>query len=126
MSETTGFAFHSGKSFVHNLDIRFKLICLMILSLACLKTGFTGLCLLTPVLIAILLKIPISIISFLKEVRYFFLLLFFVFIARSISVPGTPYVEFMNISRTLLLEGIPWQMTPIIIRIGKRLLTMPI
>lgn len=119
MSQITIFAFHPGRSIIHNLDIRFKLICLMILSLACLKAGFSGLCLVTPVLIAALVSIPISIITFIKEIRYFFLLLLFVFFARSISVPGTPYIEFLNLNMTIqgIYQGslVCWRLLAVVV-----------
>lgn len=95
------FAFSFGSSFLHKLDTRFKLIILMILSLACFRASFTGITLLILILIGTIFYIPVSIILFLKEIRYFFLLLVFVFLARSLSVPGTPYFEFMNISITI-------------------------
>jgi len=104
MTESAGFAFRSGSSFLHKLDVRFKLIMLMILSLVCIKAYFMGLALLTFILIAAVFYIPISIISFLKEIRYFFLLLLFVFLARSLSIPGTPYFEFMNL--TITIQGV--------------------
>ena len=101
MIELTSFSFRPGKSFLHNIDVRFKLIILMILSIACLKSSFIGLGLLSFILIGTVYYIPVSIISFIKEIRYFFLLLVFVFLARSFSVPGTPFFKFMDMSMTI-------------------------
>ncbi|MGE0086113.1 MAG: energy-coupling factor transporter transmembrane protein EcfT [Desulfococcaceae bacterium] len=100
MAELSEFAFRPGKSGFHKLDSRFKLICLMLLSLSILHAGFSGLGLFTSVLFLSLLHIRISFVSLIKEMRYFFLLLFFVFLARAIFIPGETIFQWWKFSVT--------------------------
>ena len=108
MAELSEFAFRPGSSVFHRLDPRFKLIFLMLLSLSILHARFSGLGLFTSVLILCLFHIRISFVSLTKEMRWFFLLLFSVFLARSIFIPGEILLQWgkFAVSRQGLYEGI--------------------
>lgn len=108
MAELSAFSFCPVKSAFHKLDARFKLICLMLLSLSILHAGFSGLGLFTFILLLSLLHIRISFFSLIKEMRYFFLLLFFVFLARAIFIPGEILFQWGKsaLSRQGTYEGI--------------------
>jgi biotin transport system permease protein len=100
MAELNALGFKAGDSMLHQLDVRFKLICFVLISLSSLKANIFSLFLLTMVLTAALIHAGWPIKSALKDLRYIFLLLLFVFVARSLSVPGSPVIEFKSIAVT--------------------------
>lgn len=100
MAELTAFSFRPGASFLHELDVRFKLVFLALISLASLKAALLALCVLTFVLIGVIIDIRLPIKVILKELRYFFILLLFVFIARALTTPGSPLIQFKAVSVT--------------------------
>ncbi len=104
MTELTAFSFRPGASLLHVLDVRFKLVFLVIISLASLKAAPSALCVLTFVLIGVIIDIRLPIKVILKELRYFLILLLFVFIARMLTTPGSPLIQFKAVSVTL--EGV--------------------
>lgn len=104
MPELTPFSYRAGTSALHRLDVRFKLVCLIFISLASLKAYFMPLFLLNLLALLLLLHIRVSLLSVLKEIRYFFILLLFVFTARALSTPGTPVLE--SAILTVTREGI--------------------
>jgi len=104
MTELTAFSFRPGASLLHGLDVRFKLVFLVIISLASLKAAPLALCVLTFVLIGVIIDIRLPIKVILKELRYFLILLLFVFIARMLTTPGSSLIQFKAVSVTL--EGV--------------------
>ena len=104
MAELTAFSFRPGVSLLHELDIRFKLVFLVLISLASLKAAPLALCVLTFVLIALIINTRLPVKVVVKELRYFLILLFFVFIARALTTPGSPMFQFKAVSITL--EGV--------------------
>jgi energy-coupling factor transporter transmembrane protein EcfT len=100
MAELTAFSFRPGSSFLHELDVRFKLVFLALISLASLKAALLALCVLTFVLICVIIDIRLPIKVILKELRYFLILLLFVFIARALTTPGSPLIQFKAVSVT--------------------------
>ena len=107
MAELNVFGFHAGDSVLHKLDVRFKLLFLVVISLSSLKAFVPSLSLLTLVLMVALMSAGLPLKTALKDLRYVFLLLLFVFIARSLSVPGSSVVEFkpVSVTREGLYEG---------------------
>ncbi|MBN1931388.1 MAG: energy-coupling factor transporter transmembrane protein EcfT [Desulfobacterales bacterium] len=108
MADLTAFSYHPGRSFLHLLDVRFKIIFLILISLTGMQADPPALCLLTFLFLCLIKSSRLSLISILKELRYFLVLLFFVLIARALSTPGTPVFEFklLSISRQGLYDGI--------------------
>ncbi len=100
MAELTAFSFRPGASLLHVLDVRFKLVFLVLISLASLKAALLALCVLTFVLIGVIIDIRLPIKVILKELRYFLILLLFVFIARALTTPGSPLIQFKAVSVT--------------------------
>jgi len=119
MAELSAFAFCPGRSVFHRLDPRFKLVFLMLLSLSLVQAQFSGLGLFTIVLLFCLLHIRISFVSLTKEMRYFFLLLFFVFLARAIFIPGEILLHWgkFAVSRQGMYEGflICWRLISVVL-----------
>jgi energy-coupling factor transporter transmembrane protein EcfT len=104
VAELTAFNYRQGESLLHDLDVRFKLLFLVVISLASLKAAWPALCVLTFVLIGLIIDVRLPIKVILKELRYFLILLLFVFIARTLTTPGSPLIQFKSVSVTL--EGV--------------------
>ncbi len=93
MAELTILSYHCGKSILHKLDVRFKLIFLILTSFMVIKADLAALLTISLMLITILVCIRFSIKSSLKELRYFFILILLVFFARAFSTPGSAFIE---------------------------------
>jgi len=94
MAELTSFGYFSGDSLLHNLDPRFKLLYVIILSLVCLNLNFISLGIITVLLIGLIMYARLPLKSGFKELRYFFVLLVFVFMARVLSTGGGSLIDF--------------------------------
>ena len=118
MAELNVLGFHAGDSVLHKLDVRFKLLFVVVISLSSLKAFVPSLSLLTLVLMVALMSAGLSLKTALKDLRYVFWLLLFVFIARSLSVPGSSVFEFksFSITREGLYEGaiVCWRLVIVI------------
>jgi biotin transport system permease protein len=104
MAQLAIFDFHSGNSFLHRMDNRFKLLILIGLNLAVALTNQVGMSGLSIFLVLILFRLKISIRRLLVEIRFFILLLVMVFTARAFSTPGSPLFPDWAVSITI--EGI--------------------
>lgn len=93
MAELIFFGYTPGTSLVHGLDSRFKLIYIFLVSLASLKAGLGGFFLSIAGIILLMIHTRVSLLSVFKAIRYFLLLLVFVFVARSLSTPGTTVIH---------------------------------
>ena len=96
----TVFEFHPGHSFLHGRDARFKLTCFGLLTLAGLNAGAQGLCLFLTIPAAFIVARRISLTALVGDLRYFFLLLMFVFSARALSTPGDLLIAYHGLSVT--------------------------
>jgi biotin transport system permease protein len=118
MAELNVLGFHTGDSVLHKLDVRFKLLFLVAISLSSLKAFVPSLSLLTLVMMVALISAGLPLKTALKDLHYVFLLLLFVFLARSLSVPGSPVVEFkaVSVTREGLYEGaiVCWRLVVVI------------
>jgi energy-coupling factor transporter transmembrane protein EcfT len=119
MAELSAFNFRAGSSVLHGLDVRFKLLFLVLISLISLKAYPVSLSVLTLVLLAPLLHAQGSLKSIFKTFRYFFIFLGFIFFARALSVPGSSVMEFkaVSITREGLYEGaiICWRLVIVVL-----------
>ncbi len=100
MAELTVFSFRPGSSRIHKLDVRFKLLFLILISLASLRADGYGLLLLSGCFSGIIFYLRISFYALLRAVRYYLLLLGLVFAARLFSTPGEPLVQFAGFTAT--------------------------
>lgn len=87
MAELTVFSYRPNTSLIQLIDVRFKLACLILISLASIRACLAGLCILTFLLVFLIISSRLSLISIFKELRYFFILLVFVLIVRALSTP---------------------------------------
>ena len=72
MAELNVLDFHAGDSVLHKLDVRFKLLFLVVISLSSLKAFVPSLSLLTLVLMVALMSTELSLKTALKDLRYVF------------------------------------------------------
>ncbi len=84
----TVFGYRPGRSVIHGLDVRFKLLGLILVSVAGLNTAISGLLLLLVFFAAVICRLRIPFAPLIKTLRYFFVLLALVFAARALSTPG--------------------------------------
>lgn len=108
MAELTAFSFQPGTSLLHKLDVRFKLLFLILISLISLGGGFTGLSILTGLVTALITHSRLPLKSSFKEFRFFLLLLFLILTARMLTTPGPVLIEIksVTISRPGLMSGV--------------------
>jgi len=104
MAELTVFGFRPGNSRIHQLDVRFKLLFLILISLVSLRVDIFGLLLLFGCFVTVIFYLRISFYALLKAVRYYLLLLGFVFAARALSTAGAPFIKFAGF--TVTYEGL--------------------
>ena len=108
MAELTAFSFQSGTSLLHKLDVRFKLLFLVLISLISLAGGFAGLGILTGLVTALIVHSRLPLKSVLKELRFFLIFLLLILAARMLATPGAVLIEIKSIaiSRPGLTSGI--------------------
>jgi energy-coupling factor transporter transmembrane protein EcfT len=119
MAELTSFGYLSGDSLLHNLDPRFKLLYIIALSLVCLNLNFLSLIIVSALLLGLIIYARLPLSSGFKELRYFFALLVFVFMARVLSTGGEPLIDFkiFSMSRQGLYVGflVCWRLAFIVV-----------
>lgn len=94
MAELTAFGYFSGNSLLHSLDSRFKLLFIAVLSLVSLNLNFAALGIISILLLGFIIYSRLPLYAMFKELRYFFILLAFVFAARALSTGGDPLLDF--------------------------------
>ena len=119
MAELTSFCFQSGTSVLHRLDVRFKIIFVILISLVSLSGEFMGLGILSVLLTALILHSRLPLKSAISEFRFLFILLLLILMARMLTTPGRPFIEVASIAITVpgLLSGIQicWRLTIIVL-----------
>jgi biotin transport system permease protein len=107
MAELTPFRYMPGASLLHQIDARVKIILLILLSLIGLNLFIGGLGILTALLIVILGSTHLPLKSGLKEMRYFLILLLFIFIAQALSTDGPAAIDLkiITVSGQGLIQG---------------------
>lgn len=100
MARLSVFSYIPGSSFFHRVDPRIKLFCL-----ACITTkAFTGdlgqNLILFVLLLASMLVSRIPVPVFFREIRWFFIMVFLVFLARSLTTPGREWFSVLGFSFT--------------------------
>ena len=119
MAELTSFGYFPGDSLLHRLDPRFKLLFITLLSLVCLNLYFIALGIFTSLLLGLIIYSRLPLKSGVKELRYFFVLLLFVFMARVLSTGGASLIEvkFISVSKQGLTAGflVCWRLAFIVL-----------
>jgi biotin transport system permease protein len=86
MAELAAFNFRPGGSSVHRLDARIKIACVVMISLSAVRAAPLELVLLSLLIGGAMVRAGISVRSFIRTSRIFFLLLIVVFFARALAV----------------------------------------
>ena len=119
MAELTSFGYFPGDSLLHRLDPRFKLLFITLLSLVCLNLYFISLGIFTSLLLGFIIYSRLPLKSWVKELRYFFVFLLFVFMARVLSTGGASLIEvkFISVSKQGLTAGflVCWRLAFIVL-----------
>jgi len=115
----TSLGYFPGHSLLHNLDPRFKLLFIILISLVCLNLHFMALGIFTFLLLGLVIYSRLPLISGVKQLRYFFVLLLFVFVARALSTGGASLIEvkFISVSKQGLTAGflVCWRLAFIVL-----------
>ena len=119
MAELTSFSYIAGNSLLHRTDARFKILCVIFLSLVSLNIYFGGLGILTAILLGAIFQARLPLLSGFKELRYFSILLLLIFGARLLSTGGPPLFSsnYFSVSAQGLYDGILvcWRLALIVI-----------
>jgi energy-coupling factor transporter transmembrane protein EcfT len=104
----TSFNYRPGHSFIHTLDVRFKLAVLILCSLATFQATLLELMAGSILLGFGLAYLRLPVIRIVREIRFFLVLMGFVFVTRALTVPGTPLIHanFFIMSREGLYDGV--------------------
>ncbi len=100
MAELTGLGFKHGNSFLHKLDPRFKIFILLIFTIVNFHAGFPAQGVFTLIIFFALIRIRISFISIIKEIRYFIFFLIAIFFIRAFTTPGDEIFRFYALVAT--------------------------
>jgi energy-coupling factor transporter transmembrane protein EcfT len=118
MAELTPFSFRPGESLPHRLDVRFKLLFLISISLISLNGDFLRLGIISCLLAALVIHSRLPLRSGLKRLRFFLFLLLLVLVARMLTTPGDTLLEIKSytVTRQGILSGvlICWRLTIIV------------
>ena len=108
MAELTAFGCHAGDSLPHRLDVRFKILSVILLSVVGLYLDLLGIGLLTILLLGLILHARLPLAAGLRQLRFFSILLVCIFVARALSTAGTSVFayQFFTLSRQGLYEGL--------------------
>jgi energy-coupling factor transporter transmembrane protein EcfT len=107
MAELTLFSYRSGHSVLHRIDVRFKILGLLFISMVSLNVRVLSLTILSSLLIILIIDCRLEFKSFLREIRYFLILMLIILIAHALSTEGTMVFQlyFLSISMHGLYEG---------------------
>jgi len=107
MAELTLFGYRSGHSVLHRIDVRCKILGLLFISTVSLNAGVFSLAILSGLLLMVAIDCRLKLKSFLREIRYFFILMLVILIAHALSTKGTMVWKFYFLSISIygLYEG---------------------
>ena len=100
MGQLSAFTYVESRAFVSNLDVRYKLVCMSLLSLATLKASLAALVLTTAMVLGAAANLRVRPVPLLLALKPFFFLLALVFISRSLTTPGETILDVWGITAT--------------------------
>ena len=119
MAELTSTSFLPGNTLLHHLDTRVKLSLMICISLSTLRASGLALAVLTFVFLLLIHLLRMRLMNILIELRFFLLLLSFVFAARVLSTPGNPLWTFgvICITQNGLQDGalVSWRLLLVVL-----------
>jgi energy-coupling factor transporter transmembrane protein EcfT len=107
MAQLNPFTYRHGKSVLHLLDVRCKFFIICLLSMSMLSANLPASIAYSLVLLFFIKKSGLDIFATLNSIKYFLILLFFIFITRSLIVKGDIIFSFYNfdITQQGMIEG---------------------
>jgi energy-coupling factor transporter transmembrane protein EcfT len=108
MAELTLFSYRSGVSRLHRLDVRAKILGLLGISIVSLNASVVSLILLSFLFIALMIDCRLTFKSLFREIRFFFVFMLIILVARSLSAKGTQVFQlyFLSVSMQGFIEGL--------------------
>lgn len=100
MAHLIPFAYRPGTSLLHRMDVRYKFFAVCLVSISLLSARLPAVILYFSLLFFFFRTASLGMVEMLKSLRYFILLLFFVFAARALSVTGDVLFSFQGLSIT--------------------------
>ncbi|MFA5904934.1 MAG: energy-coupling factor transporter transmembrane component T [Desulfobacula sp.] len=107
MAEITPFTFRPGDSVLHLLDTRLKFFIISLISMSLLPAGSISSCVYFLILLFFFKKTKLRLFSMLWNMKFFLILIVFVFLARAMTITGDPAFSIYGfaLSRQGLTEG---------------------
>lgn len=107
MGPNTIFQYRGGQTPVHSLDTRFKLVLMALASISILNGSAWALLLMSCAVAVLSWHIHLPLLSTIRELRFFFVLLAMVFTARVLSTPGETMVQIgiVSIGKKGIVQG---------------------
>jgi energy-coupling factor transporter transmembrane protein EcfT len=93
MAELTLFSYRSGHSVLHRIDVRIKILGLLFISMVSLNVRVLSLTILSSLLVILMIDCRIEFKSFLREIRYFLILMLIILIAHALSTKGAMVIQ---------------------------------
>lgn len=100
MAYLTPFTYRKGYSILHLLDVRYKFFIICIVSMSLLSAHLPACFFYFLMLLFFFKKTGLNVFSTLNSIKYFIILLFFIFIARALTIEGHIIFSFYGISIT--------------------------
>ncbi|MCK5310460.1 MAG: hypothetical protein KAJ62_00025, partial [Desulfobacteraceae bacterium] len=103
----TPFIYKKRNSILHNLDSRFKFVMMCLVSIGILKALFPALAVISIVLVFMMLNAGIKVGNSFSHIKYFLILLVFIFISRALTTPGDTLFSIfgMSVSNQGITDG---------------------
>jgi energy-coupling factor transporter transmembrane protein EcfT len=107
VAELIAFGYLPGDSPVHRLDVRVKVLGMVVLSIAGLKAQPLGLLILSLALGTMMMAQKLPLRTLLRQLRLFGVLLLLVWVSRALTTPGIPWIDWgpFQISKAGAIEG---------------------
>ncbi len=107
MSQLTPFTYRKGSTLLHHLDARCKFFMLCLISISLLSATLIPSAILFLFLIIGFITTQTSLFYTLGQIKYFIILLCFIFMTRAITMEGIPYFTAfgINITKEGMLDG---------------------
>jgi energy-coupling factor transporter transmembrane protein EcfT len=94
VAELTLFNYRSGNSTLHQFDVRFKIVALLIISITSLHLGALSLAILSLPVILLMVDSGLTFGSFFREIRFFVALWLIILLAQTLSSEGAHVYRF--------------------------------
>jgi len=119
MAELSVFGYRHGRSLLHRLDVRCKLISLLLLTSAVVaaRPAAMGPFSLGAIALSTMLQLPLRRLG--REIRLFIVFLLFIFVVRAVATPGVPVLAWqgLSVSREGLQAGavVVWRLGMVLV-----------